>query len=245
MAGKLQGRRILITGAASGMGRGIAELFAAEGAALALVDRNGDGANQVAAALGARGHQCDVASTTEVQKIVADAIHHLGGLDGIVNAAGILLTKPFDDLEIASFEEMMRVNLAGPFNIIKSGIQALRQAERATVVNIASVSAYMPMLGSSGYSASKAGLVMLTKCLALELCPTIRCNTVCPGVIRTEMTRYIWENPEHSQRAAERTALKKLGDPSDVANAALYLTSEESGFVTGTEIVVDGGFSWR
>ena len=86
---------------------------------------------------------------------------------------------------------------------------------------------------------------MLSKSIALELGPRIRCNTVCPGVIRTEMTRYIWENPEHSQRAADRTALKRLGLPEDVARAALYLTSDESGFTTGTEITVDGGFSWR
>jgi NAD(P)-dependent dehydrogenase (short-subunit alcohol dehydrogenase family) len=245
MSDKLKGRRILITGAASGMGRGIAELFSAEGAALALLDRNGVGVSQVAANLGAKSYQCDVASKANVQSSVAEAIRELGGLDGVVNAAGILLTKPFEELESESFEKMISVNLFGPFNIIQSGLQALQQAERATVVNIASVSAFLPMPGSSGYSASKAGLVMLTKCLALELGPRVRCNTVCPGVIRTEMTRYIWENAEHSQRAADRTALKRLGDPEDVARAALYLSSDESGFVTGTEIIVDGGFSWR
>jgi NAD(P)-dependent dehydrogenase (short-subunit alcohol dehydrogenase family) len=245
MSDRLKGRRILITGAASGMGRGIAELFSAEGAALALLDLNGAGASQVAANLGAKSYQCDVASKANVQSSVAEAIHGLGGLDGVVNAAGILLTKPFEELETEIFEKMISVNLAGPFNIIKSCLQALLQAQRATVVNIASVSAFVPMPGSSGYSASKAGLVMLTKCLALELGPRVRCNTVCPGVIRTEMTRYIWENPEHSQRAADRTALKRLGDPEDIARAALYLSSEESGFVTGTEIIVDGGFSWR
>lgn len=245
MADRLKGRRILITGAASGMGRGIAELFAAEGATLALLDRNGDGVTRVAAAIGASGYQCDVASKTDVQNSVAKAIHGLGGLDGIVNSAGILVIKPFEELEVESLQQMLSVNLAGPYNIIKSGLRALQQAERATVVNVASVSAYLPMPGSSGYSASKAALVMLTKCLALELGPRIRCNSVCPGVIRTEMTRYIWENPEHSQRAADRTALKRLGDPQDVARAALYLSSEESDFTTGTEITVDGGFCWR
>jgi NAD(P)-dependent dehydrogenase (short-subunit alcohol dehydrogenase family) len=245
MPEKLKGRRILITGAASGMGRGIAELFCAEGAKLALLDRNGDGVGKVASSLGASGYQCDVSSKAEVQKSVGDALQALGGLDGIVNAAGILQTKSIEELESENFQQMLGVNLLGPFNIIKSGLQALQQAQRATVVNIASVSAYMPMPGSSGYSATKAGLVMLTKCLALELGPRIRCNTVCPGVIRTEMTRYLWENPEHSQRAADRTALKRLGDPEDVAKAALYLSTEESSFATGTEIVLDGGFSWK
>jgi NAD(P)-dependent dehydrogenase (short-subunit alcohol dehydrogenase family) len=245
MPERLKGRRMLITGAASGMGRAIAELFSVEGAALALLDRDGHGVNQVASSLGALGYQCDVSSNVNVKGAVTEAIEGLGGLDGIVNAAGILLTKPIEELEVEGFEQMLGVNLIGPFNIIKSALEALKHAPRATVVNIASVSAYMPMPGSSGYSASKAGLVMLTKCLALELGPRIRFNTVCPGVIRTEMTRYLWESPEHSQRAADRTALKRLGDPEDIARAALYLSTEDSSFATGTEITLDGGFSWR
>jgi NAD(P)-dependent dehydrogenase (short-subunit alcohol dehydrogenase family) len=245
MTNRLKGRRILITGAASGMGRAIAELFAAQGAALALIDRNADGVNQVAETLGAHSYTCDVSSRTEVQASVTDAVRTLRGLDGIVNAAGILVLKPFEELELDVLERMLSVNLLGPFNIIKAGLAALKQAERATIVNIASVSAYLPLPGASGYSATKGGLVMLTKSLALELAPRIRCNTVCPGVIRTEMTRYIWENPEHAQRAADRTALKRLGDPEDVARAALYLSSDDSGFTTGTEITVDGGFCWR
>jgi NAD(P)-dependent dehydrogenase (short-subunit alcohol dehydrogenase family) len=245
MTDRLKGRRILITGAASGMGRAIAELFSSQGAAVALLDLNGDGVRQVAAAIDAKGYQCDVSAKADAQASVANAIHDLGGLDGIVNAAGILVTRPFEELESESFEKMLSVNLVGPYNIIKGGLPALKHTERATIVNIASVSAYFPMPGASGYSASKAGLVMLTKCLALELGPRIRCNAVCPGVIRTEMTRYIWENPEHSRRAADRTALKRLGNPEDVARAALYLSSDESGFTTGTEITVDGGFCWR
>jgi NAD(P)-dependent dehydrogenase (short-subunit alcohol dehydrogenase family) len=245
MTDRLQGRRILVTGAASGMGREIARLFSAEGAALALLDRNGEGVTQVAEAIGARAHQCDVASLTDAAAAVGSAVASLGGLDGIVNAAGILVMKPFEELEPESFQRMLAVNLGGPYNIIRAGLPALRQAPQGTIVNIASVSSYLPMPGSSGYSASKGGLVMFTKCLALELGPRIRCNAVCPGVVRTEMTRYIWENPEHSQRAADRTALKRLGNPEDVAYAALYLTSPESGFSTGTEILVDGGFSWH
>jgi NAD(P)-dependent dehydrogenase (short-subunit alcohol dehydrogenase family) len=245
MTDRLKGRRILITGAAGGMGRGIAEHFSAQGAALALLDRNADGVKQVATALHVRSYACDVSSRSDVQASVANAVGDLGGLDGVVNAAGILVMKPFEELDADVLEKMLSVNLVGPFNVIKAALAELKKAERATVVNIASVSAFLPMAGSSGYSATKGGLVMLTKCLALELGPSIRCNTVCPGVIRTEMTRYIWENPEHSKRAADRTALKRLGDPQDVARAALYLSSDESGFTTGTEITVDGGFCWH
>lgn len=245
MTNKLHARRILITGAASGMGRGIAESFAAEGAALALLDRNAEGVREAAQAIGANGYPCDVSSKTETHSAVAQAIRALGGLDGVVNSAGILVMAPFEELEVESLERMLRVNVCGPFNIIKACLAALKQAERATIVNIASVSAYMPLPGSAAYSASKAGLVMLTKGMALELGPRIRCNTICPGVIRTEMTRYIWENPEHLQRAADRTALKRVGTSEDIARAALYLTSDDSGFTTGSELTADGGFSWH
>jgi NAD(P)-dependent dehydrogenase (short-subunit alcohol dehydrogenase family) len=103
----------------------------------------------------------------------------------------------------------------------------------------------MPMPGTAGYSASKAGAAMFTKSIAMDLGPNIRANSICPGVIRTEMTRYLWENPEHAERAADRVALKRLGEPSDVARAALFFSTEDSGFTTGTEFPVDGGFSWR
>ena len=242
---KLEGRKILVTGAASGMGREIAELFAREGATLALLDRNGPGAVAVAEPLGARAFACDVADRAEVDRLVAQAGEVLGGLDGVINSAGILDVTPFVDLDPASWDRMVAVNLTGPFNVIKAALPYLERAERATIVTIASVSALMPMPGTAGYSASKAGVAMFTKSIAMDLGPKIRANSICPGVIKTEMTRYLWESPEHSRRASERVALKRLGDPSDVARAALFLSTEESGFTTGTEFPVDGGFSWR
>ena len=245
MSGKLSGRRILITGAASGMGREIARMFAEQGAALALLDRNGDGVAEAAAALGQISFACDVTDRAGVNAIVAQAAAQLGGLDGVVNAAGILDITPFADLDPASWDRMLAVNVTGPFNVVKAALPALSAAGAATIVNIASVSALMPMPGTAGYSASKAALAMFTKCLAMDLGPGIRANTICPGVIRTEMTRYLWENPEHTQRAADRVALHRLGEVADVARAALFFSCEDSGFTTGTELPVDGGFSWR
>ncbi len=244
MAGRLKGRRILITGAASGMGRAIAEMFGAEGAALALLDLNLDGVQAVADELGAVSYVCDVSDRDAVNAVVAKAGAALGGIDGIVNAAGILTIKPFGELEPESWDAMLAINLTGPFNIVHTALPFLRAAEKATIVNIASTSALMPMAGTTGYSASKAGLAMFTKCLGFDLGPNIRANSICPGVIKTEMTRYLWENPEHSARAADRVALKRLGLPEDVAKAALFFSTEDSGFTTGTELPVDGGFSW-
>ena len=245
MIGKLAGRRILITGAASGMGREIATLFAREGAALALIDRNEAGVVAVADGIGAQGYGCDVADRVLVGSVIAAAAQALGGLDGVINAAGILDITPFDDLDPASWDRMIAVNLTGPFNVVKAALPFLRQAEQATIVTIASVSALMPMPGTTGYSASKAGAAMFTKCLGMDLGPNIRANSICPGVIKTEMTRFLWENPEHTARAAGRVALQRLGETNDVARAALFLSSEDSGFTTGTELPVDGGFCWR
>lgn len=243
--GKLEGRKMLITGAASGMGREIARLFASEGAALALLDRNGDGAGLVAGELGQQSWHCDVADRAEVDAVVARAGTALGGIDGVVSAAGILDITPFDALDPDSFDRMIAVNLAGPFNVVKAALPFLRQADAATIVTIASVSGMMPMAGTVGYSASKGGAIMMTKAMALDLGPAIRANTICPGVVKTEMTRYLWENPEHAARAADRVALKRLGQTGDVARAALFLSCDDSGFTTGTELTVDGGFSWR
>ena len=245
MTGRLAGRRIVITGAASGMGRDIARLFAQEGAKLALLDRNEAGAREVADELAASAYGCDVADRGQVDTVIAQADAELGGIDGLVNAAGILITKLFDELDPESWDRMLAINLTGPYNIVRAALPALRKTERATIVNIASISALMPMAGTAGYSASKAGLAMFTKCLAFDLGPKIRANSICPGVIKTEMTRFLWENPEHSHRASERVALKRLGDPDDVSRAALFFSTEDSGFTTGTELLVDGGFSWR
>ncbi|MEJ5975863.1 SDR family NAD(P)-dependent oxidoreductase [Novosphingobium sp. PS1R-30] len=245
MSARLKGRKILVTGAASGMGREIARLFAAEGAALALLDRDAAGAAAVAAELDAAAHGCDVSDRAEVGLVVTAAGEALGGIDGIINAAGILDIVPFADLAPESWDRMLAVNLTGPFNVVKAALPFLQAAERATIVNIASVSALMPMAGTTGYSASKARLAMFTKAIAFDLGPNIRANSICPGVIKTEMTRYLWENAEHTARAADRVALKRLGEPGDVARAALFFSTEDSGFTTGTELPVDGGFSWR
>jgi nucleoside-diphosphate-sugar epimerase len=139
--GKLKGRHLLVTGAASGMGLAIAHLFASEGAALALLDLDGAGARAAADPLGASGLGCDVSDRAAVNAAVVNAAETLGGLDGIVNAAGILTIKPFGELEPESWDRMIAVNLTGPFNVVRAALPFLRAAERATIVNIASTSA--------------------------------------------------------------------------------------------------------
>lgn len=245
MAGRLKNRCVLITGAASGMGRAIAQLFCSEGAKLGLLDRDAKGVLAEAERLDAHGIACDVTDRQGVNRAVSQLGEAFGGIDGVVNAAGILDIAAFDDLDPESWDRMIAVNLTGPFNVIKAALPFLRQASLATIVNIASTSALMPMAGTTGYSASKAGLAMFTRCLGFDLGPDIRANTICPGVIETEMTRYLWENPEHKARAAQRVAMNRLGTVDDVAKAALFFSTEDSSFTTGAYLPVDGGFAWR
>lgn len=243
--GRLEGRHIVVTGAASGMGKAIAERFVAEGAKLALLDWNGDGVADVAAATGSVGYKCDVSNRDNVNDVIAQAGAALGAIDGIVNGAGVLDIKPFGELTPEAWDRMIAVNLTGPYNIIHAALPWLQAAASATIVNISSVSGMMPMAGTSGYSASKAGVLMFTRCLGFDLGPNIRANAICPGVIQTEMTRYILSDPEHAARASERVALKRLGDVEDVTRAALFFSTEDSAFTTGAALPVDGGFAWR
>lgn len=245
MTGKLDERHILVTGAASGMGRAIATRFAAEGARVALLDRNADGVMTAADEIGGSGFVCDVTDRAGVADVVGRAAVTIGALDGVVNAAGILDITPFADLSPDSWDRMIAVNLTGPFNVIRAALPFLQAAGSATIVNIASTSAVMPTPGTSGYSPSKAGVAMFTRCLGMELGPTIRANAICPGVIRTEMTRYLWENEQHAALAADRVAMKRLGAVEDIASAALFFSTEDSAFTTGAYLPVDGGFSWR
>jgi 3-oxoacyl-[acyl-carrier protein] reductase len=245
MADRLSGRRIVVTGAASGMGRDIARTFAADGAAVAALDRDAAGVSAVAGEFGGRGFGCDVTDAAAVDQAVAAAAAAMGGIDGVVNAAGIYYGDRFTDLSPEKWDRMLAVNLTGPANVVRSALPYLNEAEKATIVNIASVSGLMPMDGTSGYSASKAGLIMFTRCLGLELGPKIRANTICPGSVRTEMTRFMWENPEHLARASGRVALSRIGETSDISSVALFLSTEDSAFMTGAWLPVDGGFAWR
>lgn len=245
MAGRLDGRRIVVTGAAGGMGREVAKLFAQEGARVALLDRDGEGATRAAQDCGGHAFTCDVADRAQVQAAAAAAAEAMGGIDGLVNAAGILAMAPIGELEPEQFERMLQVNVMGVFHLVQAVLPWFEQAEAATIVTLASVSTVMPMPGSGGYSASKAAVAMLTRCMAMDLGPKVRANSILPGFIQTDMTRHLWEDPDHARNAAERVAVKRLGQADDVARAALYLTSADSGFVTGTQLLVDGGFAWR
>ncbi len=242
---RLIGRRILITGGASGLGAAIASRFAEQGACLALLDRNGVGAAEKARELGAYSVGVDVTDFSAVAGAAADAAAAIGGIDGIINAAGILLYKRFEETSDSEWRSVVDVNLTGNWNTCRACLPFLRAAESATIVNIASGLGLRPAPYYSAYAAAKGGIIALTRSLAMEFAPNIRVNAICPGAVETPMTAPLLHTDGERKRAAANYALGRLGAPTEVANAALYLTSAESAFTTGIALPVDGGRSFH
>jgi NAD(P)-dependent dehydrogenase (short-subunit alcohol dehydrogenase family) len=249
---RLAGRRVLVTGAASGIGRATAAMFRAEGAAVALLDRDADGLagaiREIGAGDGPAVHAAtaDVTDDARVSEAVAEASATLGGLDGLVCSAGIDLLKPFGDTKLAEWRQVLEVNLTGAFSVTSAALPHLRAAGSGTIVHIASGAAMRPLPGRTAYCASKAGLVMLAKTLAVDLASdNIRVNAILPGIIETPLFRQTFtdaDDPEAElERVLDRYLIRRVGRPDDIAYAALYLSCAESAHVTGSAISVDGG----
>ena len=243
---RLPQRRILVTGAASGIGLAIATMFRSEGADVAMLDRDAERLAAEAVRLNLPAFPADVADETAVTTAVQAAATALGGLDGIVNSAGIDLLKPFSDMTAPDWRRIMAVDLDGPFFVCAAALPFLRAAGHGTNVNIASGAALRPLEHRTAYCSAKAALVMFSKTLAVDLAPdNIRVNAICPGIIDTPLFRASFEtapNPDAElARIMDRYLIKRAGQPTDIAAAALFLTSTESAYMTGTAIAIDGG----
>lgn len=237
--GRLQGRRILITGAGSGIGRATAQLFAAEGAALTLLDRDKHGLSETASALGANAFAADVTDETSVADAVEQGAAAMGGIDGIVNAAGVMLRGSVMEVGVAEWRRVLEINLTGTYIVVRCCLPWLQRASDATIVNLGSGQSLLPNSPDrTAYSASKGGVLNLTRALAAELAPGIRANTVCPGLVDTPMAEGVQGN-------FGNYALRRLAQPNEIAQAILFLTSSESSYVTGSALAVDGGRSFH
>jgi len=251
----------LVTGAASGIGRATALLFGREGAKVVATDISVSG-EQVALDIRAAGGQAifvahDVTDETVWLKVISRVLESFGRLDVLVNNAGIEVSRPVAEMTLAKWREQMSVNLDGVFLGTKHAVRTMRLGTRGgSIVNVASVAGLVGSPGTSAYSASKGGVRMLTKAVAVECAPEgIRVNAVFPGGVRTP----IWQNADWwdgfvQQVGSEDEAWKKLdgaaplgrmAEPEDIAEAILYLASDASRYVTGADLVVDGGFTAR
>jgi NAD(P)-dependent dehydrogenase (short-subunit alcohol dehydrogenase family) len=241
---RLAGRRIFVTGAASGIGRSIAEVFRAEGAALAVVDRDKDGIEAVARELGAFPITLDLADAGGIDAAVDAAAAELGGLDGVVNCAGIGVPTSIEDTDATVLARFIAINLTAPYLICRAALPHLRKEKGSTVVNIASGQGLLPNAPkNTAYAATKGGLITFTKSLAIEAAPQVRANVVCPGLVRTPMTQFLLDGVEDPTTLPflQSYALKRMGEPEEVASAVLFLTSAESSLITGSALAVDAG----
>ena len=258
---RLKDKVALITGAASGIGRATALLFAREGARVVLTDIAGTGeqvVQEIRAAGGIALFQLhDVTEEVVWHKVMSRTLEAYGRLDILVNNAGIATARPVADLSLAEWREQLAVNLDSVFLGTKYAVRTMRPGKRGgSIINVSSVSGLVGSPGTAAYSASKGGVRMLSKAVAMECAPEgIRVNSVFPGGVRTP----IWQSAEWwkgfvDQVGCEEEAWKhldasaplgRMGEPDDIAEAILYLASDASRYVTGSELVVDGGYTAR
>lgn len=250
--GRFSGQSALVTGGGSGIGFGIAQRFAAEGAGVALLEIDAEQGRAAAEKIQATGGTCeffpaDVSLETDVERAVSQVLKRFGGLDHLVNNAGIVLVKPVEQCTSEEWERVMNVNVKSVFLLVKHLLPSLRISANGTVVNLGSVSSFVGQKHTPAYVASKGAVAMLSKALALDLAEYgIRVNCVCPGITDTPMFRFhVSQTPDPEQTLRERCGRVPLGrmlSPTDIAEAVLFLSAPESSGITGTTLLVDAGY---
>ncbi|MDO9253088.1 MAG: SDR family NAD(P)-dependent oxidoreductase [Hydrogenophaga sp.] len=244
----LEGRVCAVTGAASGIGASVARQLAAAGARVALLDRDLAGAEQLVTeltALGARALAvgCDIASEAQTLAAAAQVQAGLGDCAALINNAGLLRPGSLDSVSLDDWNAVLGVNLTG-YLLCSRAFKPQLARTRGALVHVASISANFPQSHSGAYSAGKAGVLLMSRQMAVEWGPLgIRSNAICPGMIRTALSARFYEEPGFEEKRAQVTASRRIGEPQDIADVALFLASPRSGYMNGAELAVDGGMS--
>jgi 3-oxoacyl-[acyl-carrier protein] reductase len=245
--GQLHGRVAVITGAGQGMGRAVAERFAAEGARLVVLDVRDDAVQALATALTARGTEAcaravDISDGKQVVASIDAVLTEFGQIDVLINAAGILHPTRFDEMTIAEWDRVIGINLRGTFLLMHAVYPHMKARSRGSIVNFSSTAGLtVSTLGGAHYTASKHGVMGLTKALAKEGGPFgVRVNAVCPGLIDTAMVRATIP-PERIRRYEAAFPINRLGTPEEVAELVLFLASDRSSYITGVALNISGG----
>ncbi|MGL4343860.1 MAG: SDR family NAD(P)-dependent oxidoreductase [Cellulosilyticaceae bacterium] len=239
---RLQDKVVVITGASSGIGEGMAKKFLEEGAKVVGCGIE-EGLNfEHPNAIYVKANLTDYAAT---EKVVAAGVEAFGKIDGVVNCAGITLIGSLETSSVEDFKKQLDINVTGVFNMCKAAIGELKKQPGAAIVNIGSDLGVRPIPERVGYCPSKAAVIMLTKCIAMEYAPQVRANCLLPGLVETPMIRDRFENAEDPEALRAEFAnlypLKRMGTLDDMANTAMFLLSEESSFITGEVLGVCGG----
>ncbi len=251
--GRLAGKRAIVTGAGSGIGRASARLFAREGASVLAVDRSGEGVAETVASITADGGKAiavsaDAGLEADVQGFVARAIAEFGGIDVLYANAGISGgLVPLLEQSVDYWTEVLRINLIGPFLAIKNVVPHMTAQGKGSIICTASVAGLRANAGGTPYSASKAGVISLVQTVANELYGSgVRVNAICPGLIETGMTKPIFDGARargSEDKIGQLNPTARYGEPVEIANMALFLASDEASYVNGQAYAVDGGLS--
>jgi glucose 1-dehydrogenase len=249
---KLAGKVALVTGSSRGIGRGIATRFAQEGADVVInYNRTPGGAQEVLREVEAAGRrglivQADMGNTSDIRKLITTAVEHFGHLDILVNNAGVETHAPFWEVKEEDYDRVLNINLKGVFFTTQALVQHLMQTKRqGKIINISSVHEELPFPNFTAYCASKGGLKMFTRNLAVELGPLgITINSIAPGAIETPINAKLLNDPKKLNSLLGQIPLARLGKPKDVAGVAVFLASDDADYVTGSTYYVDGGLTW-
>lgn len=245
---RLKDKVAIVTGAGSGIGRSIAQIFAKEGAKIVVADYNEETARETVGMITQAGGQAvasktDVSQEVEVQAMVKLAVDTYGGLDILVNNAGVALMADLASTTDEIWQKTIDVDLKGVFLGVRAAVPEMEKRGKGKIINTASIAGLVGFQGITAYCAAKGGVVNMTKELALDLAQKkININAIAPGVIKTNMTTDILKDPKMAEGMLAQTPIGRLGEPEDIAWAAVYLASNESDFVTGHILVVDGGW---
>ncbi|MFI5412789.1 MAG: SDR family NAD(P)-dependent oxidoreductase [Candidatus Micrarchaeales archaeon] len=246
---RLEGKVAIVTGSGRGIGAAIARTFAKAGAKVVVASRHKDECDLVVGQIKKAGGEawctsCDVSKESEVKKLIDDTVKKYKSIDIIVNNAGVYEVGSVEELSNAAWKRVQAIDLDGTFLCIKYAAQYMKKKKWGRIINISSVAGLEGFAGSSAYCAAKFGVRGLTKSAAMDLAQyKITVNSICPGMIETKMTEPFTTDPKTLQSFLNSIPAKRVGKPEDIANAALFLASDEASYVTGSEMVVDGGWA--